>query len=74
MKLGSPYDDPEAPAKRIARQQRSGALLSLVGAIRADTAAIEIVAIIDALEDQLYPGSFGTLHYQAQVSDAHPVT
>ena len=56
-------------AEGVARQQRSLALLSLVWAIRP-----EVVAIVDTLEDQLYRKLFDALGYQAQRSDAHPLT
>jgi hypothetical protein len=65
MKLGSLHDDPEAPAEGIAGQQLSLALLPLVWAIRPDTAATEVVAIVDTLEDQLHAQLFEALGYQA---------
>jgi hypothetical protein len=74
MKLGSPHDDPEARADGVARQRLSLAPLSLVWAIGPDTAATEVVAIVDTLEDQLYAQLFEVLGYQAQTSDAHSVT
>jgi hypothetical protein len=74
MKLGSLHDAPEARADGVARQRLSLVLPSLVWAIGPDTAATEVVAIVDTLEDQLYAQLFEVLGYQAQTSDAHPVT
>jgi hypothetical protein len=74
MKLGSLYDDPEARAEGITRQQLSLALFSPDWAIRAHVAATLAVTVVDTLEDQLYRRSFDGLGYQAQISDAHPVT
>ena len=74
MKLGNLHDSPEARAEGIACQRLSLALLSPDRAIRAGTAATVVVTVVDTLEDQLHRRSFHALGYQAQTSDAYPIT